>query len=91
MSLFCIMSNIKMNQNDQLDTLIHKFKDKIDTHPELAKLWVHYLTIKQARLKSVIEQAEQTLQMFETTDDIPTHTIALVYLMERYTNETTNA
>lgn len=83
--------NEQNEQNDQLNTLIHKFKDKIETHPELAKLWVHYLTIKQARLKSVIEQAEQTLQMFETTDDIPTHTIALVYLMERYTNETTNA
>jgi hypothetical protein len=71
---------------DQLDILIDKFKQKAQTHPELSKLWIHYLSIKKTHLSSLLSQGEYTLEMLETTDDIPIHSIALLFLMERYSD-----
>lgn len=73
---------------DELDALIDKFNRKMETHPELSSVWINYITIKKMRLRNIIQHGEQTLQMLETTDDIPIHSIALLYLMEKYTNDT---
>lgn len=71
---------------EEIDALIDKFKRKMHTHPQLSSVWVNYLIIKKSKLSSLLEQGEQTLQMFETTNDIPTHSLALLYLMERYSD-----
>lgn len=72
---------------DELDKLIDRFNNKMETHPELSTVWVNYITIKKMRLMSMIQQGEKTLEMLETTNDIPIQSIALLYLMERYTND----
>jgi|TARA_B100000768_G_scaffold179748_1_gene198097 hypothetical protein len=72
---------------DELDALIEKFNRKMETHPELSSVWINYITLKKMRLRDIIQHGEHTLQMLETTDDIPIHSIALLYLMEKYTND----
>ena len=32
---------------EKIDKLIDKFKDRTITHPELATMWIHYLTLKR--------------------------------------------
>jgi hypothetical protein len=71
---------------EEIEHLINKFKEKMHTHPELSSLWVNYLLIKKSNLSFLIEQGEQTLQMFETIDDVPTHSIALLYLINKYSD-----
>jgi len=76
---------------EHIDSLIDKFNLKLVTHPEISLVWINYLTIKKERLTSIIQQGEETIEMMETTDDIPVQTIALLYMLERYTNDVTNA
>ena len=76
---------------EHIDSLIDKFNLKLVTHPEISLVWINYLTIKKDRLTSIIQQGEETIEMMETTDDIPVQTIALLYMIERYTNDVTNA
>jgi len=76
---------------EQIDSLIDKFNLKIESHPDISLVWINYLTIKKKRLCSMIQQGEQTIEMLETTDDIPAPTIALLYMIERYKNDVTNA
>ena len=80
-----------MEQMEQIDSLIDKFNLKMVSHPDISLMWINYLTIKKDRLYSMIQQAEHTIEMLETTDDIPAQTIALLYLIERYTNDVSNA
>jgi hypothetical protein len=73
---------------DKLDALIDKFTNKMETHPQLCRVWINYITIKKIRLRKIIRQGEETLRTLETTDDIPLHSIALLYMIEKYTNDT---
>lgn len=63
---------------DSLDNLIDKFDSMKDTHPNLSKIWIEYLKIKQERIENIIQQGEYTLQQFETTDDLQLITISLL-------------
>ena len=77
----------EFDEFDKLDALIDKFTNKMETHPELSSVWINYITIKKMRLRKIIQQGENTLLMLETTDDIPLHSIALLYMMDKYTND----
>lgn len=63
---------------DSLDNLIDKFDSMKNTHPNLSKIWIEYLKIKQERIENIIQQGEITLQQFETTDDLQVITISLL-------------
>tara|TARA_B100000965_G_scaffold377754_1_gene372046 strand:- start:114 stop:323 length:210 start_codon:yes stop_codon:yes gene_type:complete len=68
---------------DQIDVLMEKFFAKTNSHPELANLWILYLTHKKARLGELVAQGERTLELMETTDDIPINDIILLCLLPR--------
>ena len=69
--------------------LIEKFKEKKNTHPELATLWHNYLLIRQKRYEELTKQASDLLENMETCDDVSVDVLALLFIMQRQICNTT--
>ena len=67
---------------ERFDTLIQKFEDKRDTHPELAALWSQYLRIKKTRLETVLDQGVQMLETLDTCEDVSIQIMAILYVLK---------
>jgi len=67
---------------ERFDTLIQKFENKRETHPELATLWSQYLRIKKARLESVLDQGLQMLDTLDTCQDVPIQLMAILFVLK---------
>ncbi len=72
-----------------ISNLIQRFKDKEETHPQLATLWGHYLAIREERHLRLIRCATDLLDLMETTGDISLNVLALLYVMQRQLNNMT--
>lgn len=64
---------------EKIDELICKFKDKKLTHPELATMWIHYLTLKRDTYLEIEKRAEHTIECMNDVDDISLQTIMTIY------------
>ena len=67
---------------ERFDTLIQKFENKRDTHPELATLWSQYLRIKKARIESTLEQGIRMLDTLDTCQDVSIQLMAILFLFK---------
>ena len=63
---------------DDFDNVIRDIENKLNTHPNIARLWIEYLNIKKNRLETAINEAKNTVQLLETNQDIPLNNILLL-------------
>lgn len=79
-----------MNNNDFLynrdcnitiTNLIQQFSLKQESHPELAKLWINYLTLKQKKLNDLIQQATYTIENISTTNDLSINNVLTMSIL----------
>jgi hypothetical protein len=63
---------------DDFDNVIREIENKLNTHPNIARLWIEYLNIKKNRLETAINEAKNTVQLLETNQDIPLNNILLL-------------
>lgn len=64
---------------EKIDELIDKFKDKTITHPELATMWIQYLTLKRDKYLEIEKRAENAIECMNDTSDISIQTIMTIY------------
>lgn len=64
---------------EKIDKLIDKFKDRTITHPELATMWIHYLTLKRDKYLEIEKRAEYAIECMNDTSDISIQTIMTIY------------
>jgi hypothetical protein len=55
---------------DELDKLISEFKDKIESHPNIATLWIDYLMLRKNNTNKLITQGKSTLKLLESINDV---------------------
>lgn len=63
---------------EEFDNVIREIENKLNTHPNLARLWIEYLNIKKYRLETAINEAKNIVQTLETNQDIPMNNILLL-------------
>ena len=64
---------------ERIDALICKFNDKLTTHPELATMWIHYLTLKKEKYFEIENRAEYAIECMNDISDISLQTIMTIY------------
>jgi hypothetical protein len=64
---------------EKIDTLIDEFKSKMTTHPELATMWINYLTLKKAKYFEIEKRAECAIEYMNDISDISLETIIAIY------------
>lgn len=55
---------------DELDKLIDSFQEKLDTHPNIATLWIDYLSLRKNNTNKLITQGKSTLKLLENVPDV---------------------
>ena len=65
---------------ESIDNLITRFRSKEESHPEMSKLWINYLILKN-KLNNLINQAENTLEKLSYTNDISKETILTMIIL----------
>ena len=63
---------------EEFDNVIREIENKLNTHPNLARLWIEYLNVKKIRLETAINEAKNIVQTLETNQDIPMNNILLL-------------
>ena len=63
---------------EEFDNVIREIENKLNTHPNLARLWIEYLNIKKFRLETAINEAKNIVQTLETNQDISMNNILLL-------------
>ena len=63
---------------EEFDNVIREIENKLNTHPNLSRLWIEYLNIKKFRLETAINEAKNIIQTLETNQDIPMNNILLL-------------
>lgn len=63
---------------EEFDNVIREIENKLNTHPNLSRLWIEYLNIKKFRLETAINEAKNIVQTLETNQDIPMNNILLL-------------
>ena len=63
---------------EEFDNVIREIENKLNTHPNLARLWIEYLNIKKFRLENAINEAKNIVQTLETNQDISMNNILLL-------------
>jgi len=66
---------------DELDLLIYQFNQKKNTHPELSRLWIHYLQIKKQRMNNIMNKANNLLRNIENFEDISIEDLMRAYIV----------
>lgn len=64
---------------EKIDALIYKFNGKLTTHPELATMWINYLTLKKEKYFEIEKRAEYAIECMNDISDISLHTIMTIY------------
>lgn len=70
-----------IDYNNTITNLIHQFSLKQESHPELAKLWINYLTLKQKKLNDLIQQATYTIENISTTNDLSINNVLTMSIL----------
>ena len=63
---------------EEFDNVIREIENKLNTHPNLARLWIEYLNVKKYRLETAINEAKNIVQKLETNQDISMNNILLL-------------
>ena len=63
---------------EEFDNVIREIENKLNTHPNLARLWIEYLNVKKYRLETAINEANNIVQTLETNQDISMNNILLL-------------
>ena len=63
---------------EEFYNVIREIENKLNTHPNLARLWIEYLNVKKYRLETAINEAKNIVQTLETNQDIPMNNILLL-------------
>ena len=63
---------------EEFDNVIREIENKLNTHPNLARLWIEYLNVKKYRLETAINEAKNIVQTLETNQDISMNNILLL-------------
>ena len=63
---------------EEFDNVIREIENKLNTHPNLARLWFEYLNVKKYRLETAINEAKNIVQTLETNQDISMNNILLL-------------
>lgn len=63
---------------EEFDNVIREIENKLNTHPNLARLWIEYLNVKKYRLETAINEAKNIVQTLETNQDISINNILLL-------------
>jgi len=58
---------------NELDTLMNKLDERKSTHPNLASVWLNYLTIKKEKLEEAISDANKMLEICNRVENDMTH------------------
>tara|TARA_B100001996_G_C18231895_1_gene427875 strand:+ start:198 stop:413 length:216 start_codon:yes stop_codon:yes gene_type:complete len=64
---------------EKIDALISKFNGKLITHPELATMWINYLTFKKEKYFEIEKRAEYAIECMNDISDISLQTIMTIY------------
>jgi len=72
---------------DELELLIYQFNQKKNTHPELSRLWIHYLQIKKEGMNNIINKANNLLQNIENYEDIYIEDLMRAYVVNMMLSE----
>ena len=63
---------------EEFDNVIREIENKLNTHPNLERLWIEYLNVKKYRLETAINEAKNIVQTLETNQDISMNNILLL-------------
>jgi hypothetical protein len=55
---------------EDVERLIHKFKEYEETHPNIAKFWITYLEVKKKSIEGIIEQGYSVVSQLENKNDM---------------------
>ena len=69
------------DSNITITNLIQQFSLKQQTHPELSKLWINYLTLKQKKLNDLIQQATYVIENISATNDLSMHNVLTMSIL----------
>ena len=72
-----------MDELDKLiafDKLISDFQDKLASHPNIATLWIDYLTLRKQNTNKLITQGNTTLKLMESVQDVDMKDMLLLIL-----------
>lgn len=75
---------------DELDNLLLKLNLHRDTHPNLIKVWKHYVEIHKKKLECLISQGEKMLNNIEKVKDFPMETIMFIFMFLSIETDTLN-
>ena len=64
---------------EKLDELIDKFNGKLITHPELATMWINYLTLKKEKYFEIEKRAEYAIECMNDISDISLQSLITIY------------
>jgi hypothetical protein len=64
------MDELEIDKLIAFDKLISNFQDKLESHPNIATLWIDYLMLKKNNTNKLITQGNMTLKLMESVDDV---------------------
>jgi len=67
---------------NDLESLMERFKEKMNTHPELSTIWYNYLNSQNKKINNLIAQGNSIINNMDKMSDISIQSLALFLLLE---------
>lgn len=73
---------------EELDTILQTLEERMETHPNICKLWVKYINIKKNKLEQILNSAKTVIESLDTTEDMTSESLMFLLLFIQSMRET---
>lgn len=74
---------------EELENILQTLEERMETHPNICKLWVKYINIKKNKLEQILNSAKTVIESLDTTEDMTSESLMFLLLFIQSMRETT--